>query len=365
MSITGNQLVVKRADLSDARIVSLAMPDTPAPGTCILRVDQFALTANNITYAVAPEAMGYWNFFPVDEEGFGRVPVWGFAEVIASAVEDIAVGTRLYGYLPMATHLTVEPGAVKSGGFADAAAHRQPMSPIYNAYLNVAADPTYSPDREGLISLYRPLFTTSFLLDDLHRKHSAFGSTQILLSSASSKTAIGLAHLLQSNRIDDVEVIGLTSPGNVDFVKGLGCYDTVFIYEDVPSIPRKLAAFVDMAGNSDLLRAVHGHFENDLKNSCRVGLTHWHNTQPKLDNLPGPQPEFIFAPSYAQDRLAEWGGAGFNQRLGAAWASFIAMAEGWTKIIEERGPEHTKERYLQMLKGQIDPAAGHMLSLHG
>ena len=95
MSITGNQLVVKRADLSDARIVSLDMPDTPAPGTCILRVDQFALTANNITYAVAPEAMGYWNFFPVDEEGFGRVPVWGFAEVIASAVEDIAVGTQI------------------------------------------------------------------------------------------------------------------------------------------------------------------------------------------------------------------------------------------------------------------------------
>ena len=74
---------VNRTDLQQTRIVNPA----PAPlgeGEVRLRVDRFALTTNNITYAVYGEAMQYWNFFPAAEPGWGRVPVWGFADVAES-----------------------------------------------------------------------------------------------------------------------------------------------------------------------------------------------------------------------------------------------------------------------------------------
>ena len=105
MPVTGLDLIVNRADLTDTAIVPSQFPDELADGGCLLRIDTFALTANNITYAVAPDAMGYWNFFPSGQDGFGRVPVWGYAEVIASAHPQITTGTRVYGYLPMSTHL--------------------------------------------------------------------------------------------------------------------------------------------------------------------------------------------------------------------------------------------------------------------
>ena len=69
--------------------------------------------------------------------------------MIESNHPEIAVSERVYGYLPMATHLDVVPGKVSAGGFADMADYRQPMSPIYNQYSRLAADPEHDPAREG------------------------------------------------------------------------------------------------------------------------------------------------------------------------------------------------------------------------
>ena len=134
MPITGQDLIVNRTNLSETDIVNVTFPDTPPDGSCLLQVDSFALTANNITYGVAADMLGYWDFFPTDHRGFGRIPVWGFANVIASSHPDVAVGERVYGYMPMSTHLMVEPGKVSGFGFSDAAQHRAERSPIYNNY---------------------------------------------------------------------------------------------------------------------------------------------------------------------------------------------------------------------------------------
>src|SRR5690242_13818907 len=68
-----------------------------APGRVLLAIDAFALTANNVTYAVFGDAMRYWQFFPAHDE-WGRIPVWGFADVVRSAHDDVPVGERVYGY---------------------------------------------------------------------------------------------------------------------------------------------------------------------------------------------------------------------------------------------------------------------------
>src|SRR5207247_10981283 len=110
-------------------------PAAPAPadGPARLPVDYFAFTANNITYAVAGDLLSYWNFFPA-ESGWGRVPVWGYADVVASRCAGVREGARLYGYYPMSTHLVVEPVNAGESGFVDGAAHRKPMAGAYNQY---------------------------------------------------------------------------------------------------------------------------------------------------------------------------------------------------------------------------------------
>ena len=114
--------LVKRDDFRDTKIPESETP-APEPGQALLRVDTFGLTANNVTYAVFGEGMNYWDFFPA-ADGWGRVPMWGFAEVEESEAEGVEPGTRLFGYLPPSSHLIVTPVAVEGGGFVDGSPHR-------------------------------------------------------------------------------------------------------------------------------------------------------------------------------------------------------------------------------------------------
>ncbi|TNF63709.1 MAG: DUF2855 family protein [Rhodobacteraceae bacterium] len=361
MTTNGQDLIINRADLADARLVPALHPD-PGPGEVLLRIDALALTANTVTYGVASESLGYWNFFPCDRPGFGRVPAWGFADVVASGDPGVAVGTRLYGFLPMSTHLMIEADRVGPRGLIDAAPHRQKMAPIYNAYQTCAADPAWSAEAEARIALFRPLFTTSFLLDDFHRRNAMFGARMLILSSASSKTALGLAALIAADKPEGLTLVGLTSARNRAFVEGLGLHDRVLGYDAVQTLPIAPAAYVDFAGTGDLLMAIHRHFGDLMRHTSQVGLTHWQEAALRVPGLPGPRPEFFFAPAYAADRLKDWGNAGFQTRLGTAWETFIGTT-GWLRVVHASGPDAAREAWVAAHAGRIDPAEGVMISL--
>lgn len=121
----------------------------PGDGEILFHLDRFAFTANNITYAVAGDMMSYWKFFPATD-GWGRIPVWGFGEVIASRHANIEVGARYYGYFPMSTHLAVKPNRVSDQGFSDGAEHRKDLHAIYNQYTATTNDPIYASASEEL-----------------------------------------------------------------------------------------------------------------------------------------------------------------------------------------------------------------------
>src|SRR5262245_5509671 len=123
--------VVDRNDLRHSQFVHTPGPPALAPDQALLRVDQFAFTANNVTYAVAGDMMSYWNFFPA-APGWGRVPVWGFADVLRSSHPGIAVGERVFGYFPMSTHVVLHPDHLHRGGFTDATRHRAPRHVAYH-----------------------------------------------------------------------------------------------------------------------------------------------------------------------------------------------------------------------------------------
>jgi hypothetical protein len=351
---------VRKDRLDQTRMEQRDFPPV-GDGEVLLAVDRFAFTANNITYAVFGEAMHYWDFFPTGEEGWGVVPVWGFADVVASRCEGIERGERFYGYYPMASHLKVRPGRVGKSGFTDVTAHRRELPEVYNRYTRTSADPAYRKELEAQQMLYRPLFMTSFLLDDFLAEEDFFGAKEVVLTSASSKTAFGLAFLLHHHRKPGIEVRGLTSASNTDFVNGLGCYDTVHTYDDVAELPPDHPTLlVDFAGNTELRREVHEHYGEALTYSCSVGASHWEQAAGGGD-LPGPTPTLFFAPSWVEKRMSDWGPGGIEQRVGAAWQSFLQESADWLEIREDSGDASVERVYRKTLAGDMPPRVGQIL----
>lgn len=361
--MTTTTLLVRKDRLTEARLVQ--QEDAAlAPGSVRLRVDLFSLTANNITYAAFGDAMHYWRFFPSAEEGWGIVPVWGFATVVQSLHPGVGVGERLYGYWPMANHALLRPGRLTERGFRDATPHRAELPAIYNQYLRCGSDPLYKAGTEDVQAVLRPLATTAWLIDDFLAEQDFFGARAVLLSSASSKTAWSTAFHLQQR--GGVERIGLTSAANRAFCEGLGCYDRVLAYEELSRLDAAPpCVYVDFAGNADLRSRVHGHF-TDLRYSCAVGGTHVTQLGGG-GNLPGPRPTLFFAPAQAQKRQQEWGGDAFGRHLLAGWTALRERASDpqrpWLRVQHHAGSEAVLAAYRQMAAGDTDPALAHLLTL--
>jgi NADPH:quinone reductase-like Zn-dependent oxidoreductase len=354
-----SDFLVRRDDLRTCRVVESATPELEE-GQALLRVERFGLTANNITYAVFGDGMRYWDFFPT-EDGWGRVPMWGFAEVAASRAEGVQEGTRVYGYLPPSTHLVVTPASADEHGFVDTAPHRKPLPSAYQRYLSTATDPFYTNDTEALQMLLRPLFYTSFLIDDALDDDGRTETGPILISSASSKTSLAAAFLLAQR--PGVEIIGLTSSRSRAFVEALGIYTHTVAYDEVDGLDASPATFVDVAGDAAVRLAVHSHFGDQLAASLVVGATHWEELAPGAAVLPGPAPEFFFAPDRITKRGADWSPAGLNDRVATAWHPFREWVAGWLEPIEGEGFDAVQTAYLTVLAGHVDPATAHVLTI--
>ena len=354
-----SDFLVRKDDLRVCRVAESGPPEV-GDGQALLRVDRFGLTANNITYAVFGEGMNYWDFFPA-EAGWGRVPMWGFAEVAASSVPGVAVGTRVYGYLPPSSYLLVEPGGLDGEGFVDSSPHRAHLPSAYHRYLLTDADPFYAADTEALQMLLRPLFYTSFLLDDQLEDDGLTERGPILFSSASSKTALAAAFLLAQRA--DVETVGLTSERSAGFVEGLGIYTRCVTYEQIDALEPRPVSFVDLAGDAGVRTAVHSHFGDELGASIVVGATHWAELAPGAAGLPGPAPAFFFAPDRVTKRSKDWGREGLNERVAGAWAPFCDWAGTWLEPIEGRSFAAVESAYLEVLEGKVEPHAAHVLTL--
>ncbi len=353
-------VLVKRGALTETKLVP-ADAQPLADGEAMLRVDTFSLTANNVTYGAFGDFLKYWSFYPASEEGWGRVPVWGFSTVTESRSPNVKPGDRVYGYLPMSTAFKLKPGERRHGAFAETSPHRAGLAPVYNNYVFNADDPLYDPDTEALQVLFRPLFTTSFLIDDFIADQNNFGARQVIFSSASAKTAYAAAQLMKAR--GQARVVGLTSPGNVAYVKGLGFYDEVRAYDAIGGMDGAVSTvFIDIAGNAEVRAAVHARFADNLKYSCAVGATHWDAPRPDA-KLAGPAPQMFFAPDIVKKRITDWGPAQFQSRLAAAWRTFLPTAKTSTRVVEALGLEAAARAFSDLAAGKASPADGHVIKL--
>lgn len=353
------QILVRRDAISVTETRDGAVPAI-GPGEILLAVEQFAVTANNVTYAAMGDGMKYWDFFPA-AEGFGIVPVWGHAHVAASNVPGFTVGERVYGYLPMASHLVVTPGAVKPGSFADTSPHRQHLAGVYNQYRRLAADPGHHPEREDIRAVFEPLFMTSWLIRAMFARENWHGADTLVMTSASSKTALALAHVAKAQS-PEIARIGLTSAGNVDFVRGTRLYDRVVPYDGIGALNGANVVSVDFAGNGTVLRAVHEALVDGLKYSCLVGLTHW-DERGGAGEMPGPKPILFFAPSHMQAAIADMGGDGFGRAVAQSWTAFAGDAAELVRIAPVEGLAAGAEAFKALVNGSSKPDVGTVVRL--
>ncbi len=344
---------VRKDDLAKTRTArcDFALQD----GEILARIDRFALTANNVTYGVVGERIGYWKFFPA-EGGWGQIPVWGFADIVESRSVQVKPGERLYGYLPMATHLVMRPDRVKPERLIDGAVHRAELPPVYNAYSRVNAGPKFDPALEDPFMLLFPLYATSFCLYDFLLDNRWFGADQVVIGSASSKTAIGLAYALEA---DDTapQSVGLTSRRNLEFVEALGLYDRVVGYDDLGSIAKRPTAIVDMSGDGKVISDLHARLGDDMKYTSNVGITHYENA--------GMGPDFIrersamfFAPGHIEKRGRDWGPGAFETKALAFWRDAAVKSRAWLKIERIRGFEGLETAWGELLGGRASPQQG-------
>jgi hypothetical protein len=350
--------------LVDQQNITAVTHDDSAPtdlqrGEARITLESFALTANNVTYAASGFAIGYWKFFPSDVAGQGIVPVWGIGKVVESRSDTLAVGTRLYGFYPMAESLVITPEVSARGNVTDVVAHRTQLPAVYNSYVPVGET---TADQDHIRALLQPLLATSYLLSDWLDDNAYFGAKQVIIGSASSKTGLGLCKYLAEHKDRDFTIVGLTSERNRSFVEGLGACDQVLSYDEIDQLAHKSSVYVDMAGNAEVKAALHKHLAADLKHSAAVGISHWDAFNPAVE-LEGVKPEFFFAPAQIAKRRKEWGAGEIDRRITEAFLRLANEASDWLTVKVHKGMDTAPEVYAALAKGTADPREGHVIRL--
>jgi hypothetical protein len=356
-----SEIWVERANLRRCKSVTVSLPPA-GEGEVLVAIDKFGLTSNNVSYGLSGDMIGYWKYFPAQEE-WGKVPVWGIGEIIESGVPGIEVGERIWGFFPMASHVLLQPGNIRTDQFTDVREHRRELPALYNHYRRTSAEPAFLSEMEDERCLLFPLFATSYVLYDYLKHHDCFGAAQVLIGSASSKTGLGLGWLLHRDPAVKQRVVALTSASNLDFVESLDIADQVLAYGDESQLDAAVpAAWVDMSGDAALTATVHNLFGEQLVESCAVGATHWEAGGAHRD-LPGATPTFFFAPAYIGQRDAELGAGVMMTRAMEASAEIARSIASGLTIERIKGADTLLGIWRDMLENRVSPSRGLMVSL--
>ena len=356
---------VAKSDLSTVRWRSEQDPSEDlAEGQIIVEIARFAFTSNNVTYARLAEQIPYWDYFPAGER-WGRIPVWGVGSVSRSRHPSISEGESVYGFFPMDSDVVLQPGEPAGARFVDEALHRRKLPPTYNEYALIDRDRTYRRADANAHLVLRPLFSLSFFCATYLNENGYFGARQIVITSASSKAALGLAFLLRRDRAsrDVLEIVGLTSLGNVTFVEGTKLYDQVATYEAIDELRSSPSVLIDVSGAAASRAAVHHRMGDALMCSVVAGFTHWRALAEDEATLPGPKPSLFFTPDHILRLRREWGPDLLRERLIEAWRGFLGFVDPWLQYENAETLRDVQAAYQEVLAGRVPPTQAHILTV--
>ena len=180
---------------------------------------------------------------------------------------------------------------------------------------------------------------------------------RLIVASASSKTAIGLAYAVKADAAAP-RLVALTSRRNLEKVAALGLYDEAHAYEDLAAIDAaRPAAIVDMSGDGGMLAALHAHLGDNMRFTSNVGVTHYEAAGPGTGFI-RERSAMFFAPGHIEKRAKDWGPGVFERKALAFWKDAAAKSRSWLRIERVRGMKGLEQAYLQVLKGRSSPDSG-------
>lgn len=340
-------LLVARDDRRRCKLVQ-APARALERGEVRLRVERFALTSNNVTYAALSRVMPYFEFFPFSAEpGWGVLPVWGIARVEATERQDVQTGARFFGFFPAARSVILTPADVRGGGFRVERAGIEPEYAVYHHYQRTEVDPLHLPAQEDAAVVFRPLFLTGLALADYLSCGPRAKADAIIVSSASSKTSYGLATAFRQHP-HGRRVVGLTSAANVGFVESLATYDQVVPYDALDTLPEVLSAIhVDVAGSGSVRESLRWRLGAHLSLTVSVGIAHG-DPGGYSRSAAGPGTEVFFAPGWMMRRRMELGDAYLQATL-RGWRRQMDGVERHFELQRRRGGEAARETYLDLV----------------
>lgn len=373
------QFQVDKTDPSRYRVVTTGDMNSKAQTTdksLVLEVERFAFTANNFTYYMVGEKLGYWQFFPpivpeslekVSDNNWGVIPVWGVARVLSSTNDAVPVGSRFFGYFPPATRLVMSNTTLNNNTLVDCSPHRLKLPQGYNIYRPLPAQAEGVNNeisakqhmQENLQMLLWPLFATSFCLWEVVNGIPSSKREQLLVLSGSSKTSLGLAFALKNA---DVKAIGVTSEKRVEALTSLDIYHSVISYEQLESLQCIPTVAVDMSGNAKVKALISEKLKTHLTRYVNVGLTHWQYVESEAENDDADS-DFFFAPAHIQQRMNEIGAAEYQKQSSEFVFKAITWSSSWLEVNERSGLKALEDDFNDHQQARIPVKEGRIYTL--
>lgn len=285
------------------------------------RVLQFALTANVVTYAITGGRFGYWRLFPASPPWIVP-PAWGEVE---------CGGEPLYGLVPIASHaaLILEP---RGDEFHEASPHRATLDRGYNRYLPANGS---LRDREDWM-LFRPLVTLGWALVRWLREQDWLGARRLVVTSASSKTALAFA----VQAADGPPLLGLS--GDIGFVERTGLYAAVTGYDAPPPLSHD-DVVLDFAGNAGLLDRLRRHGAPRI---VPIGATHAEHESLAAADV-------FFAPHHVGAAILANGAMAVERARNDAVAAFADRSRPWFTRTYLDGADAIADGFRAMLGNRV------------
>ncbi|KAJ3337510.1 Acyl-CoA wax alcohol acyltransferase 2 [Gonapodya sp. JEL0774] len=324
MTVKSVQFIFKQADPREFEVRTTQLGPLKQ-GEILVRIDKFGVTSNNVSYLATGRSLRYFDFFPVEgdkQKALGKMPVWGFATVTHSLSPLVETSPSAF---------TVRRDDLPEDRL------------VYLTYSRVSKRDLPTPTTQELEDqgmLLRGLWSTGYLLADYVLGKNNFSSPTgpptktVVIISASSKTAYSLETASTQS-----------SPKDLPIREG-GC------------------VVVDMAGDDSVTKAIYDRYGlSGVRQTVRVGASHWSSPVPSVASFRPPNSHFFFAPGWSGERVKELGGAEFARRQRDMWDRTMRVCGAWIKVEKGFGPERSKEIVERVLAGDYNALEGFVVGL--
>ncbi|CAK9025715.1 unnamed protein product [Durusdinium trenchii] len=340
-------------------------------GEVLLKVEKFAFSHMALGYLMkgfTRTFSAYHNFYKASEENLYRSACWGFATVMESTHDKVAVGTRLYGLLPAARYQVQTvgdtiPGKKDEPSCVELAMEGVPFNLRRFQEMEVVSD-CMEPHLEDWIICTKEIYTMAYYMDEQLLVDTGMINC-VIISCASAKTALALAFCL---RMRDMRyVFGLTSKDHLDFARSTDLFHEVFSYDNVASLPNNhTVVYMDFKCDGELRQQITLRMGTNLMYNMVVGPAVFQKKM-KDQLFEKRAREVLFDESSWRERrrlVAEVTKTGRNEKLKYSYQAFIERMKKIITVKHINGVDGFVEMYDALYSNASSPADVHVCSFH-